>query len=127
MAESLVSGRTEYCYLQEDEHNVYKFSISATIPKTTRYSTISQHGILRFNEGECEQIDFADFMREFSMYTKLREIGVFKLFRQKKQFLLWKSYIKRRKFHHNVSFVFSINYFKIFMLDIFNVHLPSIL
>ena len=102
IASSLASGKTEFCYMEELADNTYKFTFTKT-PTTKHYATLSRNGILRMHDGLAEKIDFSTFMSEHLLYTKLRCLRMFGMFRLWKSFFVWNKTILRRKFLRNVS------------------------
>ena len=112
VAQSIAFSETEFCYLQPDSTDQYKFALQndsqgaqmGSILKND-YVTMSKHGIMRSSvvTGQSELITYDNMLVEQRIYHKLIRIKVFSQFRLWKTFYVWKKTIKLNKFKNRVS------------------------
>jgi hypothetical protein len=108
VAEHLVDGRTDFCYLQPDQDNFYKFGIKAQYPTQNskgdaEFTTISARGMLRFTAEGSELISFETMLKEKLVYDSLLKLRIFKNFWAWKTFYGWRRYIVTRRMERLVS------------------------
>lgn len=103
---SMVTGEAEFCYVDVDSENPFKFGIT-NVPKEireNRFSTLSKNGLLRrLKDGDVEHVPLDRFIREHELYNKLMELTIFKQYRLWKCFSIWNRNIKQHKFMRYVS------------------------
>ena len=103
---TMVSGDAEFCYVDVDSENPFKFGIT-DVPKEireNRFSTLSKNGLLRrMKDGDVEHVPLDRFIREHELYDKLMELTIFKQYRLWKCFSIWNRNIKQYKFMRYVS------------------------
>lgn len=103
VANSMVTGEAEFCYVAVDGENPFKFAIT-DVPKniqTARFSTLSKHGLLRCSKdghNDMEHTSLDRFVREHDLYSKLLELNIFKQYKLWKMFLVWNKNVRRSKF-----------------------------
>lgn len=109
VASSIAFGETEFCYLQSDAADSYKFSMQDNYPAgrilKNDFATMSKHGVMRSSviTGQSEMVSHDVIMKEQAIYHKLREIKLFRQFRLWKMFYIWHRTIKLEKYKNNVS------------------------
>lgn len=109
MASSIAFGETEFCYLQPDTSDIYKFSMQSNYSGDrilkNDFATMSKHGVMRSSiiTGQSEMVSHDAMMKEQAIYHKLREIKVFRQFRLWKTFYVWYKTVKLEKYRSNVS------------------------
>lgn len=96
VADAIISGTSEFCYLENNPNDPYKFKFTS-MPTTKNFSTLSQHGLMTFKDGDCDHVDFPLLIKEQELYAKLMEIPVFGKFR------LWKTFYTWRKAHNGTK------------------------
>ena len=112
VASSMAVGDTEFCYLQSDAADSYKFSLQNNYPAgrilKNDFVTMSKHGVMRSSvvTGESEMVSHDVMVLEHEIYHKLVQIRVFKQFRMWKTFYVWRHTVKREKYDRMVSFHF---------------------
>eukprot|EP01038_Epipyxis_sp_PR26KG_P006044 gene6044-8321_t len=101
VANSIANGETEFCYLDADESDHYKFQVKSTFPNSIRkneYVTLSRHGLMRSTGGETELTTPDELMRDNRIYYNLQKIKLFGKYQLWKSMYMWRKYVKRRKF-----------------------------
>lgn len=84
VADAIVLGESEFCYLATDRENPFKFYVTG-VPNSImsdKYNTLSKRGIVRQSEnGDIEYVPLQRFLREHNKYHYLLRLNVFKQFR----------------------------------------------
>ena len=111
VASSIAFNETEFCYIQPNQSDQYKFSLqdnysSKNILKND-FTTISKYGILRSSviTGQSEMISHEDMLVEQNIYHQLIQLRVFKQFRLWKTFYIWRKSIKLSKYELAVRLI----------------------
>lgn len=110
VAQSLELGEVEFCYLDKNSDNFYRYNLSEDIPKSilrNDFVTISKNGLLRNTPGNSELTSLPVVLRENKLYHDLLQFKVFYLYKKWKYFLLLRVYVKRKKFAFAVSSSYS--------------------
>jgi hypothetical protein len=111
VADSIAYGDAEFCYLQGDASDRYKFSLKDTCPNASilknDYITMSKYGIMRSSivTGQSEMVSYEAMAIEQKVYHQLLQINVFRQFRMWKQFYVWRRTVRYDKFWRMVMFV----------------------
>jgi hypothetical protein len=84
VADAIVLGESEFCYLASDDENPFKFYVTG-VPESImslKYNTLSKRGIVRQSDnGDIAYIPLRRFLREHNIYHRLLRLSVFKQFR----------------------------------------------
>lgn len=106
VSNKMVFQGTDFCYLQSESDDHYRFSIMESVPDTIRssqYTTMSKHGILRSVAGtDSELVSYPEFARENQLYYALRRIRLFGQFRLWKSVKVWRTNIAANRFRRTV-------------------------
>jgi hypothetical protein len=116
VADSFVDGKTEFCYLQPDKDNFYRYGLKTNFPAQNSveyddWTTISARGVLRFKQDGIELSTFDQIAKEKNVYEKLLRFKTFNTFWEWKMFNSWKRHVIRQKMERIVSFFFSVPFF----------------
>jgi hypothetical protein len=108
IVENLTQGKTDFCYLQPDKDNFYRFGLRNTFPSVATadyddFTTISARGMLRFHQNDSELCSFADLAKEKTAYDKLLNLKLFRTYWEWKMFSSWKRYVVRKRMSKLVS------------------------
>lgn len=100
IAQSLVVGEIEFCYIQQSEDDPYKFRIIGKPDSmySKPYCTVSKNGIVRYSSKECEYEELNEFMSDLTVFNKLKKMKIFKEYLLWKSMLVWKLGVKQRKY-----------------------------
>jgi hypothetical protein len=109
IVENLTQGKTDFCYLQNDKDNFYRFGIRNTFPSVAtadydEFTTISARGMLRVRQNDSELCSFADIAKEKTAYDKLLNLKLFRTYWEWKMFSSWKRYVIRKRMNKLVSY-----------------------
>lgn len=105
IANSIVDGQSEFFYLRKRENEPYKFTLSSAPQNRDRdFSTVSQFGVLRCENGAHEHLEFDELIRVRNLFIELKKLPIFSHFREWKTFSLWRIEVSRRKFARRVRF-----------------------
>lgn len=108
VADHLVDGRTDFCYLQPNKDNFYRFGIKSQFPAQNSvdfedFTTLSARGMLRFHNDGSELTSFQTILKEKQVYDRLLKLRIFKNFWVWKTFFGWRRYVLGRKMGRLVS------------------------
>ena len=83
----ILSGKKEFCYLKEiDPDDPYKLVLSLhetpSEIQSGRYITLSSNGIIRNCNGETDRVTLKQYLREYKIFYRLRQIPVIGQFRK---------------------------------------------
>lgn len=100
-----IVDNSEFCYVERDDDNFYKFGLKSTLPNSilaNEYSTISAYGVLRATNRDTEVASYATIQRELDIYGKLLQINLFKNHRIWKSFFMWKTIHLKNRYEERV-------------------------
>lgn len=124
VAENLADGKTEFCYLEPDKDNFYRYGLKSQFPAQNSveyddWTTISARGMLRFKQDGIELSTFSQIAKEKTIYEKLLRFKLFRTFWEWKMFQTWKRYVVTLKTERAVSLIILIFFLKVFCFNFF--------
>jgi hypothetical protein len=106
-ASGLLQSEAESVYLNYshlDRCNPYDLSVTLRTKVMPEYFIISNFGIIHvFPDGTSDFQTFAEWLREASMFTLMRQIPFFREYKLKRTFWQWHRAVKSVKFHRLVG------------------------